>query len=74
MQAMAISSGDSHAFAMATAMALSGGSNANAYASAISQGIQQHGCGFYRQAFSKVMCALLFKNQNHFQRFVLQCG
>jgi hypothetical protein len=54
VQAKAISSGDSKAFAMATAEAFGGGNNANAYASSISQGIEQHGCGFYQQAFAQV--------------------
>jgi hypothetical protein len=62
MQAEAISSGDSEAVAMATATAFGGGSNANAYASSISQGIQQHGCGFYQQAISQVSISFRGKN------------
>jgi len=54
MQATAISSGDGQAFASATASAFGQGNNADGYASAISQGIQQHGCGFYQQSFAQV--------------------
>ncbi len=56
LQAQAISSGDGEAFAMATATAFGTGSNADAYASALSQGIQSRGCGFYQQAFAQVNC------------------
>jgi len=53
-QATAISSGNGEAFASALAKAFGQGSNADAYASAISQGIQEHGCGFYQDAFAQV--------------------
>jgi len=54
LQATAISSVNGEAFASATAKAFGQGSNADAYASAISQGIQEHGCGFYQDAFAQV--------------------
>ena len=54
LQAKAISSGNGAAFSSATAQAFGTGSNADAYASAISEGIQQRGCGFYQQAFAQV--------------------
>jgi len=59
VQASAISSGDSKSVAMATASAFGGGSKADAYSSAISQGIQQYGCGFYQQAIAQVICITL---------------
>jgi len=54
-QVRAISSGNTQAFARATAVAFrNGGSQADAYAEAISSGIREHGCGFYTQVFSQV--------------------
>jgi len=51
-----MSSSESHAFATATASAFGGGNNAQAHAAAFSQGIKQHGCGYYQQAFAQVSC------------------
>jgi hypothetical protein len=58
-QVRAISSGNTEAFAQATATAFhNGGSEAEAYASAISNGIRSHGCGFYQKSFAQVCCPL----------------